>query len=148
MYKRILCPFDGSETSTRGLNEAIKLATICQSKLKIIYVVDCLYPFLDGIEVTNFKLLLDDLRENGKLILKQAEALAQKEGVDVDIELSETMSNKVAEVVVSQAKAWKADLIVIGTHGRRGINHLLLGSDAESVVRNSTSPVLTVKLLK
>ncbi|HEY3301221.1 MAG TPA: universal stress protein [Methylophilaceae bacterium] len=146
MFKKILCPFDGSDTSTKGLNEAIKLAKSCQAKLRILHIVDCFYPFLDGIELTNFNQVLEAMRERGKSILEQAKNLAQKEGLEVEIELTETMSNKVADAIVNQAKTWQADLIVIGTHGHRGINHFLLGSDAEAVVRNSSVPVLTVKL--
>lgn len=146
MFKKILCPFDGSDTSTNGLDEAIKLAKSCQAKLRVLHIVDCFYPFLDGIELTNFNQVLEAMRERGKSILEQAKNLAQKEGLDVEIELTETMSNKVADVIVNQAKAWQADLIVIGTHGHRGINHFLLGSDAEAVVRNSSVPVLTIKL--
>lgn len=146
MFKKILCPFDGSDTSTKGLNEAIKLAKSCQAKLRVLHIVDCFYPFLDGIELTNFNQVLEAMRERGKSILEQAKNLAQQEGFDIEIELAETMSNKVADAIVNQAKAWQADLIVIGTHGHRGINHFLLGSDAEAVVRNSSVPVLTVKL--
>lgn len=146
MFKKILCPFDGSDTSTKGLNEAIKLAKFCQAKLSVLHIVDCFYPFLDGIELTNFNQVLEAMRERGKSILEQAKSLAQKEGLDIEVELAETMSNKVADVIVNQAKAWQADLIVLGTHGHRGINHFLLGSDAEAVVRNSSVPVLTLKL--
>jgi nucleotide-binding universal stress UspA family protein len=148
MFKKILCPFDGSDTSTKGLKEAIKLAKFCQAKLSVLHIVDCFYPFLDGIELTNFSQVLDAMRVRGQSILEQAKKLAQQEGLEIEIELAETMSNKVADVIVNRAKTWQADLVVLGTHGHRGINHFLLGSDAETVVRNSSVPVLTVKLVE
>jgi nucleotide-binding universal stress UspA family protein len=146
MYNKILCAFDGSDTAIKGLHEAIQLAQACQSKLRVLYVVDSFYPFLDSIELTNFNQVLDAMRERGKSILQQAQDLAQKQGLKVETELTETLSNKVADVIVKQATTWQASLIVLGTHGHRGFSHFILGSDAEAVVRNSPIPVLTVKL--
>jgi nucleotide-binding universal stress UspA family protein len=51
----------------------------------------------------------------------------------------------VADIVTRQARRWKADLIVMGTHGRRGVNRMIMGSDAELVVRNAPMPVLLVR---
>lgn len=59
--------------------------------------------------------------------------------------LHETFAGRLSDFVVEQAHIWKADLIVIGTHGRRGVRRLLLGSDAEQVLRTSPVPVLLVR---
>ena len=66
-------------------------------------------------------------------------------GVTVDTLLMECFAERTSEIVIAQAQAWKADLIVLGTHGRRGIGRLLMGSDAEQIVRGATVPVLLVR---
>jgi nucleotide-binding universal stress UspA family protein len=57
----------------------------------------------------------------------------------------ENVSGQVAEVILNEARKWRADLVVMGTHGRRGFSHMLLGSTAEGVVRSSAKPVLLVR---
>jgi nucleotide-binding universal stress UspA family protein len=59
--------------------------------------------------------------------------------------LLDDLVSRVSEVVVEQAKVWRADLIVLGTHGRRGVGRFLLGSDAEQVARTASVPVLLVR---
>ena len=66
-------------------------------------------------------------------------------GVPVDTLLMECFAQRTSEVVIAQAQTWKADLIVLGTHGRRGVGRLLMGSDAEQIVRSATVPVLLVR---
>lgn len=146
MYKQILCPVDGSDTSNRSATEAIKLATKLQAKIRFLNIVDTFYPIIDGIEVSNFTEIINALREHGNHILEQAKREAQAQGVEADTLILETFSNRVADIVIAQAKKWPADLILMGTHGRRGLNHLLMGSDAEAVIRTSPVPVLTVRV--
>lgn len=146
MYKQILCPVDGSDTSNRSATEAIKLATKLQAKIRFLNIVDTFYPIIDGIEVSNFTEIIHALREHGNHILEQAKREAQAQGVEADTLILETFSNRVADIVIAQAKKWPADLILMGTHGRRGLNHLLMGSDAEAVIRTSPVPVLTVRV--
>jgi nucleotide-binding universal stress UspA family protein len=88
--------------------------------------------------------MLDDLRRYGKQVLQKAAKAAAAQGIKAESDLSESLGLRVAEVVTRSAKRWRADLVVIGTHGRRGVNRLLMGSDAELVVRNTTVPVLLV----
>jgi nucleotide-binding universal stress UspA family protein len=57
----------------------------------------------------------------------------------------ENLTGRVADFILKEAQKWRADIIVMGTHGRRGINHVLLGSDAETVVKSSAVPVLLVR---
>jgi nucleotide-binding universal stress UspA family protein len=66
-------------------------------------------------------------------------------GVPVDTLLLECFATRTSEIVIAQAQAWKADLIVLGTHGRRGIGRLLVGSDAEQIVRGASVPVLLTR---
>ena len=68
-------------------------------------------------------------------MLKNAEAVALKEGVKTNSKMAETIGHRVSKLILEEAKAWQADLIVMGTHGLRGIERLVVGSDAETVIR-------------
>ena len=85
------------------------------------------------------------LREGAQEILDSAQARAASAGVGADTKAIETFGARVADLIVDEAVAAKADLIVIGTHGRRGIGRLLLGSDAEQILRLAPIPVLLVR---
>lgn len=145
MYKKILVPVDGSETSTRGLSEAISVAQGDGGKLCLVHVVNELvldYSYGAGPGGSS---LVDSLREIGNAILRQAEETVRKVGVPVESVLLECVGGPAADSIVAQAKEWHADLIVMGTHGRRGLRRFAMGSDAEAVVRESPVPVLLVR---
>ena len=146
-YKRILVPVDGSPTSKAGLREAISLAKAQQgARLQLVHVADQHYIGMMGLEAAS---AIDDLMEStkrvGRSILRNAEASARKAGVEASAVLLETLTGPAADPIVRQAKKWGADLIVLGTHGRRGVRRLLMGSDAEQIVRNAPVPVLLVR---
>ena len=145
MYKRILCPVDGSESSKRSSSEAIKLAKESCGTIRFLHVIDTFYPTLDGFEMANYNEVIKAWHESGIKLLEQAKTDAVAGGVNADSIMLDTISNRVSDIVISQANEWPADLIVMGTHGRRGLNHLLMGSDAEAVIRNSPVPVLTIR---
>ncbi len=86
-----------------------------------------------------------DLHERGERILKDGADTARQQGVDVETRLVETPAGSVGSMIVELAANWPADLIVLGTHGRRGVRRLVLGSDAEYVVRRTPVPVLLVR---
>jgi nucleotide-binding universal stress UspA family protein len=92
--------------------------------------------------------LRKDLHERGEEILNEAAGIARQQGVEVETTLIETVAGPVGEVIVEAAEKWPADLIVLGTHGRRGIRRLVMGSDAEYVVRTTPVPVLLVRETK
>jgi nucleotide-binding universal stress UspA family protein len=92
--------------------------------------------------------LLQDLREQGQALLKDAVSSARQQGVEADTEIVESPMGPVGAVIAEYAEQWAADLIVIGTHGRRGIRRLVMGSDAEYVVRTTPVPVLLVRAEK
>jgi nucleotide-binding universal stress UspA family protein len=85
------------------------------------------------------------MRKSGAAVLARARARAAAAGLEVDTLLLESTGPRASELIVEQARAWAADLIVIGTHGRRGIGRFLLGSDAEQVLRLAPVPVLLVR---
>lgn len=144
MYQRILCPIDGSATSDCGMAEAIKLAKNQNAKLRFLHVVDTYIPTLDVTLDFNVAYLPEILHNNGKKLLQTAEDAARAEGVTVDSHMVESIGT-VSQFVVSEAETWPADLIVMGTHGLRGIKRMVMGSDAETIVRTSPVSVLLVK---
>ena len=145
MYKRILVPVDGSHTATMGLQEAIRLAIDQRASLRIIHVVDELVVAQNLEGYVNAGELIDALEASGRKALQKAVALARKRRVKVEAALFETVGGRVADIVMREAKKWKADLIVMGTHGRSGLGRLILGSDTEAVLRKTRVPVLMVR---
>jgi len=144
MYQRILVPVDGSATSNRGLDESIRLAKLTGARLRLVHAVDSLV-FSTGMEFATGD-IVGALMDAGAQILAEAKARVEASGVPVDTFLSESLASRVCDVVVTQAKLWNADLIVIGTHGRRGVKRMLIGSDAEQIVRTASVPVHLVRM--
>jgi nucleotide-binding universal stress UspA family protein len=150
MFRRILVPIDGSPTSNRGLEEAIGLARDQKAKLCLLHVVDEMVVVMGtdgmiGAPPSYIDDFLGALRARGKKLLARAEARVRGTGVPVETVLLGARGNRVADLIVKQAKKWHADLIVLGTHGRRGVARVLMGSDAEIVVRETPVPVLLVR---
>lgn len=145
MYKRILVPVDDSATSNRGLDEALRLAKAMRAKVRLVHVVDEYLAVQDSAFAFGTVDLLDALRKGGREALARAAALAARRGIKVETGLVESRTERVATAIVREAAKWRADLLVMGTHGRRGVSHLVLGSDAELVVRSSPVPVLLVR---
>ena len=145
MYKRILVPLDGSSTSKLGLSEALRLAKGQNASLCLLHVVDELFVTQAGEGMVIADQIFRQLRASGKRILAAGLAQARKRGVPARTVLVGMMTGPVADAIVRQARTWKADLIVIGTHGRRGVRRVVMGSDAEQVLRNAPVPVLMVR---
>jgi nucleotide-binding universal stress UspA family protein len=145
MYKQLLVPVDGSEPSMLGLAEAIKLAKSAGAKLHLVHVVDELVPLGVDIPPKYIDQFIDALRAQGREILDKAQRVVVEHALETEGVLLETIGGRAAEQIVQLAKQCKADLIVMGTHGRRGLRRLALGSDAELVVRSSPVPVLLVR---
>jgi nucleotide-binding universal stress UspA family protein len=145
MYSRILVPVDGSSCSLKGLTEAVKLAAVLKARIKLLHVVNELIsePALAPSEYHDR--LIESMRENGKATLAAAQAVASQQGANVDAQLVETIGGRASDCIVAVADQWHADLIVMGTHGRRGMSRLTMGSDAELVVRSTPVPVLLVR---
>jgi len=146
MYKRILVPVDGSATSRRGLRAAIKLAKVQKARLAILNVVDLVPVYATPEAPAAYDPgLIDALRAAGRKVLAVAEAEAKRGGVSAKTVLAENVAGRVADVIVRQARKARADLLVLGTHGRRGLSRMVMGSDAELVVRSAPAPVLLVR---
>jgi nucleotide-binding universal stress UspA family protein len=145
MYQRILVAVDGSPTSLRGLDEAIKIAKSSGGRLMLVNVVNELLMTGDVVPSVYYDSIVQSLRELGIKVLEQTAAIVRRADVACEPQLIETLGGRVADQIVKQAKDWSADLIVMGTHGRRGLERLAMGSDAELVLRLSHVPVLLVR---
>lgn len=146
MFKRIVVAVDGSDTAQQALQEAIKLAQEHKAQLRIVHAVDSVNINL-GTEFPNPIEVADALTKSGQEILRKAQAVAQQAGIAAETHLIEInmLGQRIAEMIAADAEAWPADLIVICTHGRRGLSRLFLGSVAEGVVRVATKPVLLIR---
>jgi nucleotide-binding universal stress UspA family protein len=151
MYERILVAVDGSDTSQRGLAEAVRLAKLTGARLLLVHAIDDVSFSAAmgayGMDVSGAVAgdWLSGLREGGRAILREAEATARASSVPAETVLGEGFAGPVWEQIGKEAEKWKAELIVLGTHGRRGVGRALLGSTAEMVTRHATAPVLLVR---
>ncbi|WP_028225468.1 universal stress protein [Paraburkholderia ferrariae] len=145
MFSRILVALDGSKTASLALDAAIRLALDNNAELQPLYVIDV--PVM-AYDVPGFdpSIVRDAYVDESRIICADAEARMKREGVkgaprSVEVELG---TNDVAQCIEQAAAAWHADLIVMGTHGRRGVRRMVLGSVAEHVLRSACRPVLLV----
>ncbi len=145
MYQRILVPVDGSATANRGLAEAIALARTLKAGIRLIHVVTALPTLSPPLSAETVQILRNQLRSSGESIVHDALTAVRAAGVAVDSRLIEALGAEAGERVIEQARDWPADLIVCGTHGRRGIRRMLMGSDAEYMLRHSPVPVLMIR---
>jgi nucleotide-binding universal stress UspA family protein len=146
MYKRILVPVDGSETSNKALTTALQMAKEAAGRVRLVHVVDEL-AYVSGYDQYGGSSgeLIKIIRESGVKILEEAMAIAQSAGVEAEKMMFDNLGERLGETVAHDAKRWNADLIVVGTHGRRGVGRMLLGSGAEQIIRLAPVPVLVVR---
>ena len=144
MYQNILVPVDGSPTSDRALQEALKLAKQQNAQLALIHVLEDVW-YVDNESYLNYAELQKLQRISSEKILAQAEKSVRQAGMTATVKSLETRGERTANMIIAEAKRCSADLIVIGTHGRSGFNHLLFGSVAEGVVRTAHVPVLLIR---
>ncbi len=145
MYQRILVPIDGSATAARGLDEAISLAATVKGSLRLLNLTNDFPLIAEMASAVDLEKYREGLSQVGRNVLDAAVERATARGVTADTVLRPLRGERVAEAIVEEAKSGECELIVIGSHGRRGFSRALLGSDAESVVRTSPVPVLVVR---
>lgn len=142
MFKRILVPVDGSQTSNKALATALGLARECGAVVRLVHAIDDL-ALISGYDYSVD--LLSVARNQAHGLLADAMAIARSSGVQSDSVLAEIPDVRLGETVAIQAREWEADLIVLGTHGRKGLGRVLMGSGAEQVIRTAPVPVLVVR---
>lgn len=142
MYQRILVPVDGSDTSQEALAAALALARELSARVRVIHAFDDM-AFIWGYEFD--AAALQAARDHISTSLDKAASEAAAAGVAVETALLDAPGRRLGEVVAQDATNWKADLIVVGSHGRRGISRAVLGSGAEQVIRLAPVPVLVIR---
>jgi nucleotide-binding universal stress UspA family protein len=148
MYSKILMAYDGSPTSQHALKQAVELAQGLGASLRIVHVIDMGWLPDSPEIVLDLEELAKARRAGGERILTEAREMAQAAGITPETRIAETATpaEHAAESIAEEAARWPADLVVLGTHGRRGLQRLLLGSVAEQMARLSAVPVLLVPL--
>ena len=145
LYKHIAVAIDGSKTSNLAFKEAISLAKALKAKLYIVHVIERLPDHISyAIDVSKFQM---QAIKTGEMLLNKFNDLAKKNKISTKTKLIEIFDfkNSVSNVILQTAKSWKADLLVMGTHGRSGFSHFLLGSVAEETLKKSVIPLLIVR---
>lgn len=148
MCKRIFVAIDGSSTAKAALVEAIQFARLPGMSLCIGTVLDT--GLLDQKSM-GMGALIDtnqvkaEMHKAAELLLDKAVVQAKEAGLEPYRILIESDKKRVAEMIVEAAKQWDADLIVIGTHGRRGFERMVMGSVAENLVRIATTSLFLVR---
>lgn len=145
MYAHILVPLDHGALSQRGLTEAISLARALGSKLHVLHAVD-LRSFIQGAaEYSPPAGVIDEWKAMGEALVAKALEQARAVGVQAEGAVICDAALRVCDMVLHEARRRQVQLIVMGTHGRRGFTRLVLGSDAEMVLRESKVPVMLVR---
>jgi nucleotide-binding universal stress UspA family protein len=144
MYKRILVPTDGSDTSNSALKEAIALAKDQHSTLRLFHVVDLAttYSAVNAPHVIEHQ---NASQAEGQKVITDASEPVLAAAIEFDSKCVITFDKRIPDLIEEEASQWSADLIVIGTHGRRGIRRLFLGSVAEGLARISSRPLLLIR---
>lgn len=146
MCSKILVAVDGSDTSRHALEQAIDLARNLSAQLHTIHVVDMSWLPIGPELAIDTHAISAARRGRGETIVAAAREAAQKAGFETETALieTETPTQHIAEAIAQEASRWSADIVVLGTHGRRGLQRLILGSVAEHMARLSPVPVLLV----
>ncbi|MBF6990032.1 universal stress protein [Cupriavidus sp. IK-TO18] len=146
MYRRILLAIDGSRSSLDALEQAVSMALVTHAEVSAMFVVDDSDLLLE-VSSGDRPWLMADIIAYGKQVLARAGERLSAAGVRWSSRLAETPGTpaKIAEAIVKEADHWGADLIVMGTHGHRGVRRMVLGSVSEHVVSKSVRPIMLVR---
>jgi nucleotide-binding universal stress UspA family protein len=150
MFSRILVAVDGSDTSKNALEQAIELAKNLSAKLRIVHVVDMSWLPIGPELAIDTDAISSARRSAGEKTVAAALKMIREAGFEAEaaqIE-TETPTQHVAEAIAQEASRWPAELLVLGTHGRRGFQRLILGSVAEKMARLFPGPVMLVPFPK
>ena len=139
--KKILCPIDHSDCSKDALKYAVSFAMKDEAKLYLLHIID-IRTFNEGLEAMSVQIPDEETLE--QLRIKLLDCIPEEMRDDMNVEAIVIQGIPFAEII-STAREKDIDMIVIGSHGRTGIKHMMLGSVSEKVVRKAPCPVLTVR---
>ena len=147
MYQRILVATDGSKLSTKAVNSAIELAALAGAELIALKVIPR-YPqsYFEGsvpLSAEDVARVEQKWSDDGRSVVDAVMAAGEAQGVKVKAILAK--SDVVSDALIAAAKKHKADLIVMASHGRKGVKRLLLGSETQQVLTHSEIPVLVLR---
>ena len=147
MYQRILVATDGSKLSTKAVNSAIELAALAGAELIALKVIPR-YPqsYFEGsvpLSAEDVARVEQKWSDDGRSVVDAVKAAGEAQGVKVKAVLAK--SDVVSDALIAAAKKHKADLIVMASHGRKGVKRLLLGSETQQVLTHSEIPVLVLR---
>ena len=145
MYQRILVAIDDSEISRLALREATRLARTLGATLCIVHGVDA--TTTNAYKRADLDHFVQPHLASGRTMLDETTASVRKAGIPTEdrlLEIDTLGRDRLAEAILEEAESWAADLILVGTHARRGVSHLLLGSVAEGIVHGASQPVIVV----
>jgi len=146
MFHKIIVPVDGSDASSLALQSALQLARESGGRVRLLHVVEEM-AYLSGVGAFGGYSgdLLGIMRDAGAKVLEAAVEQARQQGVETESQLHDKFGERLSDVVADAAATWGADLVVVGTHGRRGMGRMLLGSGAEQIIRTAPVPVLVIR---
>jgi len=142
-FKNILVPFDSSSFANRAFKRALEIADPNVSKITIVTVVTGIYQPSIGFSMKYSKELLDQHTKMLKKIFSKLENVANSKGIKLSLKI--LFDPSVSRAILNYLESSKFDLVVIGSHGRTGINKIILGSVANDIVQKSKCPVMVVK---
>lgn len=141
-YRRVLVPLDAGAPSASAFDQALALADHCGAELRAIHVLD------DGSFTistrSNSMHWSIEAAPDGMAALAAARQRARERGVSFSTQVLDRSNGDLPSLLGREALRWQADLMVVGTHARRGLPRVVLGSDAETIVRRAPIPVMLV----
>ncbi|RAO78117.1 universal stress protein [Dyella jiangningensis] len=142
MFKHILIPIDGSELSRRAATKGIELAKLCQGRITVLHIIPPFQTiaYMGALLAATEFAYNEQAKTDGEQYLQEVRAMADAAGVPFEGEAD--FGEQPNETILEVAKARQCDLIVMGSHGRRGMTRLLLGSETQKVLLGSPVPVL------
>ena len=139
VYGSLLVPFDGSDTSKKALVRACELSKSDGSEVSVLYVIPRYEEMMDFFKTDSIK---KSLYQEAERIIEGAKKIATTQGTQIKAVVQE---GHVGDKIVEIANKFKNDLIVMGTHGWRGMNKAIMGSTAERIIAYASCPILIVK---
>lgn len=144
IYPNILVPIDDSGACAEGVYDAVELAAALGSRIKLVHVLSRTPWMAMGTGPAAIEDLITQMHSAGESMLRRIAEDVRTPGIEIDAKVIEGFGQHVGELVVAEARAWPADLIICGARRRRGVRRILRGGDVDYILRYSPVPVLLI----